>query len=101
MSDLDPSAIDGAALHIGGAATASAIGAAIMNWLRGRDARAASQRAADESQRVATELALLRNDLTAVLKSLEKHEGLGERVALLERDMKACHERLDGKRGKR
>ena len=53
-----------------------------------------------ESQEVATRLALIEQQLVAVAKSLDAHAGLAERVALLERDVKAAHERLDGKRGK-
>lgn len=51
-----------------------------------------------ESQEVATRLALIEQQLASMAKSLEMLGGLAERVALLERDVKAAHERLDGKR---
>lgn len=51
-----------------------------------------------ESQEVATRLALIEQQLTTVAESLKAQAGLAERVALLERDVKAAHERLDGKR---
>lgn len=87
MSEVD---LASAATHGGAALAASGGVAAFMRWLAGK-----------EAQSVATELALLRNDVTALTKLMEKHADLGERVALLERDVKAAHERLDGKRGTR
>lgn len=54
-----------------------------------------------ESQEVATRLALIEQQLAGMAKSLEHLAGLAERLALLERDVQALHQRLDSKRGKR
>jgi ABC-type Fe3+ transport system substrate-binding protein len=87
LSDIDLASV---ATHGGAVLAASGSVAGFMRWLAGK-----------EAQSVATELALLRNDVTALTKLMEKHADLGERVALLERDVKAAHERLDGKRRQR
>jgi len=83
----DSETIDGlikASTHLG----AGAGGAGIVAWL-------SRMFQARESQAVATELALLRNDVTTLAKALERHEALGERVALLEASLRALHERFD------
>lgn len=83
----DPTDLANIATHGGVAVAASGGVGAFMKWLQGR-----------EAESVRTELALLRQELTGLAKTLEKHADLGERVALLERDIKAMHERLDGER---
>lgn len=91
----DPNAIDGdlmtsVATHGVGAIGSGSLGAWLMNLFRSKSER-----------EVATQLALLRNDMDRVLKVIEKHDAIAERVALLEASVKAVHARLDGKRGKR
>lgn len=51
---------------------------------------------AKESQAITTELALLRNDVNNLSKSIAKHENVNERLALVESSLKAVHERMDG-----
>lgn len=89
----DPDTTDGlmkAGTHI----VAGGGGAGLVAWL-------SRLFQAKESQAVATELALLRNDVTNLAKALERQAGLGERVALLEASVRAAHERIDGKRRSR
>ena len=75
-----------AATGMGGAGVV----AAFMRWVAGR-----------ESQEVATRLALIEQKLDMLMKESAKHDGLSERVALMEASLRAVHDRLDGKRGKR
>lgn len=61
---------------------------------------------AKESQAMATELALLRNDVNGLTKALDKHANVNERLALVESSLKALHARMDdiepsSKRGRR
>lgn len=90
----DPSLLDTDATsligHGVGALGSGGIGAWVMNFLRSKGER-----------EMATTLALLRNDMDRVLKSLEKTDRLAERVALLEASVTAAHQRLDGKQRKR
>lgn len=57
---------------------------AFMRWLQGK-----------EAQSVATQLALINQRLEQVTLALQKHEGLGERLALAEQTIKALHSRMD------
>lgn len=82
--DPDAASIVG---HGVGAVTSGGLGAWLMNWLRSKGERD-----------VATQLALLRNDMNRVLESLAKAEKLAERVALLESSVSAVHARLDGRK---
>lgn len=87
---IDGDAVGSAVAHGVGALGSGGIGAWLMNFLRSKGER-----------EVATQLALLRSDMDRVLKSIDKHDTLAERVALLEASAKALHARLDGKRGRR
>jgi len=64
---------------------ASAIVMGFMRWLQGKEAREARD-----------ELIAMRKDITALLESMKKHEGYGERLALLEASNRALHSRMDG-----
>lgn len=86
----DPTDLASIATHGGVAVAASGGMGAFMRWIQGR-----------EAESVRTELALLRQELNALTKIMEKHSDLGERVALIERDVIALHERMDGKRAQR
>lgn len=57
----------------------------LMRWFQGREAREARD-----------ELIAMRKDITALLESMKKHEGYGERLALLEASNRALHARMDG-----
>ncbi len=72
-------------VKVGGPAIVGSTGvAAFMRWVQGKDA-----------QNVATQLALMRQQLDQLVASAAKHETAGERIALLEQDVKALHERVD------
>ena len=86
----DPTDMATLATTGGAAVSSSALVAAFMRWLSGR-----------EAAEVRTQLALVQQKLDQVAQTLEKHADLGERVALLEASVKALHARLDGKRGRR
>lgn len=58
---------------------------AFMRWIQGKEAREARD-----------ELIAMRKDIASLLESMKKHEGLGERVALLEASSRAIHARMDG-----
>ena len=64
---------------------ASALVLAIGRWFQGREAREARD-----------ELIAMRKDISALLESMKKHEGFGERLALLEASNRALHSRMDG-----
>lgn len=49
-----------------------------------------------EQTETATRLALIEEKLTRLLEAQTKHDGYGERLALVEQSLKAVHERLDG-----
>ena len=83
MADLDMGAHGGPI-----AAAAAAFATALTTW-------ASRFFKAREQQAVATELALLRQELTALAKQIEKHENVNERLALVEASLKAMHERFD------
>lgn len=85
----DPTDLQAIGTHTGVGALAAAITTAVARVFAGR-----------ESQEVATRLALIEQKLDDIRKDSEKHDGMSERLALLERDVHAMHERLDGKRGK-
>jgi len=74
----------------GTAIGSSGIVAGFMRWIAGR-----------EAAEVATRLAVIEEQLKQLTSTLAKHGEMGERVALLEQAVKAVHERLDGRRGKR
>lgn len=74
----------------GTAIGSSGLVAAFMRWVAGR-----------EAGQVATRLAVIEEQLKTLTAALDRHGELGERVALLEQSVKAVHERLDGRRGKR
>lgn len=90
----DPSIIDSDTAsivgHVGGALSSGGFGAWLMNFLRSKGER-----------EVSTQLALLRNDMDRVLRSLEKTDTLAERVALVEASVAAAHGRLDGRQRKK
>ena len=83
MADLADTAVQ-AATHI----AAGGGGAGVVAWL-------SRMFQARESQAVATELALLRNDVNNLTKKIEKHENVNERLALCESSLKALHARID------
>ena len=58
--------------------------AAIFRWLQGREARELS-----------TQIALMQQKLDAMAVAMEKHSGMGERLALAEQSLKALHSRMD------
>lgn len=64
---------------------ASALVMGFMRWLQGKEAREARD-----------ELIAMRKDITQLLEQSKKHEGLNERVALLEAATRALHARMDG-----
>lgn len=68
----------------GGAAGAAAIVGAFMRWLHGREAAKAE-----------TTLALLVQKVDQIAESQRKHDGFGERLALVEQTAKRAHERQD------
>lgn len=75
--------------------TGSALGGAgligaFMRWAKSKEAEA-----------VTTDLALIKQQLAQLVESSRKHEGMAERVALLEQSVRALHDRLDGVRKKR
>ena len=49
-----------------------------------------------ETTEVSTRLAVIEQQLAQLVASAAKHDGLGERVALLEASLRAYHERMDG-----
>lgn len=69
-----------------GLGSAGAVGL-MVRWLFGR-----------QQAEVSTRLAVIEQQLTQLVAAAQKHDGLGERVALLEASMKAAHERLDGRK---
>lgn len=80
----DPLDIATLATH-GGTAVLGAGGVgALMRWLSGR-----------ESQEVATRLALMEQKLDQLVAAADKHDGMGERLALLEQSVRVLHERVD------
>lgn len=68
-------ALDELAKIAGPAVIGSGGVAAFMRWVQGKDA-----------QNVATQLALMRQQLDHLAASFAKHENIGERMALLEQD---------------
>lgn len=69
-----------------GLGSAGAVGL-MVRWLFGK-----------QQAEVGTRLAVIEQQLAQLVASAQKHDGLGERVALLEASMKAAHERLDGRK---
>lgn len=98
MADIDAANVAVA----GGASIISSGGAAaLVRWLAGRERDREKAEERNEREAVRTQLALVQQKLDHVASALEKHAALGERVALLEAAVKALHERVDGKRGRR
>lgn len=97
MSDpTDPTLLN-IGTHAGVGGLAAAITTAIARIFAGRE----RDEEVKAKQEVATRLAVIDEKLGHVQSALDKVGDVGERVALLERDVKALHERLDGERGKR
>jgi len=86
----EPTDIAALATHLGGAGGAAGVATLLMRWFAGK-----------EATEVATRLALMEQKLDQLVASLLKHEGLGERVALIEASVTAVHERLDGLQSQR
>ena len=78
MSELD------LVTQAGGAAGAATLVGAFMRWLHGREAAKAE-----------TTLALLVQKVDQIAESQKKHDGFGERLALVEQSAKRAHERED------
>jgi hypothetical protein len=78
MSELD------LVTQAGGAAGAATLVGAFMRWLHGREAAKAE-----------TTLALLVQKVDQIADSQKKHDGFGERLALVEQTAKRGHERVD------
>jgi hypothetical protein len=85
MSDPDSTdALMKAGTHILAGGGTGGLVAWASHWLKSK-----------ESQAMTTELALLRNDVNGLSKSLEKHANVNERLALVESSLKALHNRMD------
>lgn len=70
--------------HVGSGVGGAGLVGFAMRYLWGR-----------EQTETATRLALIEEKLTRLLETQEKHNGFGERLALVEQAVKAAHERLD------
>jgi hypothetical protein len=73
------------------------VGAWVANFLRSREAREAAKEAAKEAAEMARQLALLNQSMVDVKEELKLQRNYGERLALLERDVKALHDRMDAR----
>lgn len=86
----DPTDLATIGTHTGVGALAAAITTGIARFFAGK-----------EATEVATRLALLESKIDTIVKGSEKHDGMSERLALLEAKVNALHDRLDGRKPRR